>query len=193
VATSWTGRRDPAHDCIRLLILEAAVDALRWALAYSNLELDLETGRRGERAALVSGLLPRSSRATPRSCQQLRRAVLLALTRAVQGQRGDRVAGPAGRDCGFVSDAGRDAAVRARGMVEVGTTNRNSRRRLRARPVTPRTAVLLPCTPPNFRVTGFTGIGHAQPDVGNCKRHELLLIDASAAGATEAIADGHGR
>src|SRR5256885_16756063 len=35
----------------------AAIDALAVAAGYSNLELDLASGKRGERAALVAGLL----------------------------------------------------------------------------------------------------------------------------------------
>src|SRR5690242_14304934 len=41
----------------RAPLSQAATDALRVAAGYSNLELDLETGKRGERAALVGGLL----------------------------------------------------------------------------------------------------------------------------------------
>jgi len=41
----------------RAPLSRAAVDALAVAAGYSNLELDLDTGRRGERAALVSGLM----------------------------------------------------------------------------------------------------------------------------------------
>src|SRR5439155_24834557 len=41
----------------RAPLSKAALDALAVAAGYSNLELDLETGKRGERATLVSGLL----------------------------------------------------------------------------------------------------------------------------------------
>ncbi len=41
----------------RAPLSRAAVDALAVAAGYSNLELELDTGRRGERAALVSGLM----------------------------------------------------------------------------------------------------------------------------------------
>src|SRR2546426_9842181 len=41
----------------RAPLSQAALDALATAAGYSNLELDLETGKRGERAALLSGLL----------------------------------------------------------------------------------------------------------------------------------------
>src|SRR6266705_4620036 len=41
----------------RAPLSQAAVEALGIAAGYSNLELDLATGKRGERAALVAGLL----------------------------------------------------------------------------------------------------------------------------------------
>jgi L-seryl-tRNA(Ser) seleniumtransferase len=41
----------------RAPLSQAAVDSLAVAAGYTNLELDLDTGKRGERAALVSGLL----------------------------------------------------------------------------------------------------------------------------------------
>ena len=41
----------------RAPLSQAAVEALGVAAGYSNLELDLSTGKRGERASLVAGLL----------------------------------------------------------------------------------------------------------------------------------------
>jgi L-seryl-tRNA(Ser) seleniumtransferase len=41
----------------RAPLSRAAVEALATAAGYSNLELDLDSGRRGERASLLSGLL----------------------------------------------------------------------------------------------------------------------------------------
>src|SRR3981081_2069565 len=41
----------------RAPLSSAAVNALGGAAGYSNLELDVESGRRGERASLITGLL----------------------------------------------------------------------------------------------------------------------------------------
>jgi len=139
----------------RAPLSKAAVDALAVAAGYSNLELDLETGKRGERAALVSGLL-----ATLFGCDAAfavnnnAAAVLLALTALTKGKevvvsRGQLVEiGGSFR----MPDVMRLSGAR---MVEVGTTNR-TRARDYEEAVTPRTGALLRVHTSNFRVTGFT-------------------------------------
>src|SRR4029077_4187685 len=71
----------------RAPLSRAAIEALAVAGGYSNLELDLETGRRGERADLLTGLLKRLF-----DCQAAlvvnnnAAAVLLALTALCKGR-----------------------------------------------------------------------------------------------------------
>src|SRR5256885_13688624 len=108
----------------RAPLSQAAVEALGLAAGYSNLELDLSTGKRGERAALVAGLLTALF-----GCEAAlvvnnnAAAVLLALTALCKGKevvvsRGQLVEiGGSFR----MPDVMRLSGAR---MVEVGTTNR---------------------------------------------------------------------
>ncbi|HSS60291.1 MAG TPA: L-seryl-tRNA(Sec) selenium transferase [Candidatus Limnocylindrales bacterium] len=172
----------------RAPLSQAAVDALAVAAGYSNLELDLETGRRGERAALVSGLLT-----TLFGCDAAlavnnnAAAVLLALTVLAKGKevvvsRGQLVEiGGSFR----MPDVMRLSGAR---MVEVGTTNR-TRAADYAQAITPRTAALLRVHTSNFRVTGFTESAPPAELAEIARRHSVLLIDDLGSGATEHVGD----
>ena len=172
----------------RAPLSKAAVDALAVAAGYSNLELDLETGKRGERAALVSGLL-----ATLFGCDAAfavnnnAAAVLLALTALTKGKevvvsRGQLVEiGGSFR----MPDVMRLSGAR---MVEVGTTNR-TRARDYEEAVTPRTGALLRVHTSNFRVTGFTESAPLAELAEVARRHGVLLIDDLGSGAAEPIGD----
>ena len=129
----------------RAPLSRAAVDAVAAAAAgYSNLELDLETGRRGERSALARG--PADQRLF--GCEAAlvvnnnAAAVLLALTALCKGRevvvsRGQLVEiGGSFR----MPDVMRVSGAR---MVEVGTTNRTRARGLRGRRSPTRTVALL--------------------------------------------------
>src|SRR5439155_5778852 len=102
----------------------AAAAAAAAAAAYGNVELDLESGRRGERAALLAGLLQRLTGA-PASLvvNNNAAATLLALTALARGRevvvsRGQLVEiGGSFR----MPDVMRLSGAR---MVEVRTTNR---------------------------------------------------------------------
>jgi L-seryl-tRNA(Ser) seleniumtransferase len=166
----------------------AAMQALSVAAGYSNLELDLETGRRGERAALVSGLL--TSLFGSESALVVNNnaaAVLLALTALCKGKevivsRGQLVEiGGSFR----MPDVMRLSGAR---MVEVGTTNR-TRAADYAQAITARTAALLRVHTSNFRVTGFTESAPLAEMAAIAREHKLLLIDDLGSGATEAIGD----
>jgi L-seryl-tRNA(Ser) seleniumtransferase len=172
----------------RAPLSKAAIDALAVAAGYSNLELDVETGKRGERASLVAGLL-----ATLFGCEAAlvvnnnAAAILLALTALCKSKevivsRGQLVEiGGAFR----MPDVMRLSGAR---MVEVGTTNRT-------RPgdydeaVTPRTAALLRVHTSNFRVTGFTESASLAQMAGVARKHALLLIDDLGSGAAEPVGD----
>jgi L-seryl-tRNA(Ser) seleniumtransferase len=172
----------------RAPLSQAAVDALRVAAGYSNLELDLETGKRGERAALVGGLLTAlfGSEAAL-VVNNNAAAVLLALTALCKGKevvvsRGQLVEiGGSFR----MPDVMRLSGAR---MVEVGTTNR-TRAADYDDAITERTAALLRVHTSNFRVTGFTESAPLAELAAIAGKRGVLLIDDLGSGATEAIAD----
>jgi len=173
----------------RAPLSRAAVEAVAAAAgSYSNLEMDVETGRRGERSALLSGLLTSLF-----ACEAAlvvnnnAAAVLLALTalckaREVIVSRGQLVEiGGSFR----MPDVMRVSGAR---MVEVGTTNRTRAEDYKAA-VTGRTAALLRVHTSNFRVSGFTESASLSAMAEVAREHQLLLIDDLGSGASDAIAD----
>jgi L-seryl-tRNA(Ser) seleniumtransferase len=171
----------------RAPLSRAAVDALAVAAGYSNLELDLETGRRGERAALVSGLLTQLfGSAAAFVVNNNAAAILLALAALCKGKevivsRGQQVEiGGSFR----MPDVMRLSGAR---MVEVGTTNR-TRKDDYEQAITSRTVALLRVHTSNFRVEGFTETASPAEMATVAHAHELLLIDDLGSGAAELIA-----
>ena len=172
----------------RAPLSRAAVDALAVAAGYSNLELDLESGRRGERAALVSGLLIQLFKCEAAFVvNNNAAAILLALTALCKGKevivsRGQQVEiGASFR----MPDVMRLSGAR---MVEVGTTNR-TRQDDYEQAITPRSAALLRVHTSNFRVAGFTESASLAQMATVAHGHDLLLIDDLGSGAAEPIAD----
>jgi L-seryl-tRNA(Ser) seleniumtransferase len=173
----------------RAPLSRAAVEAVAAAAgSYSNLELDIDTGRRGERSALVSGLLTSLF-----SCEAAlvvnnnAAAVLLALSALCKGRevivsRGQLVEiGGSFR----MPDVMRASGAR---MVEVGTTNR-TRKADYEDAVTARTAALLRVHTSNFRVEGFTESTSLADMAAVAHGRGVLLLDDLGSGATDAIAD----
>ncbi len=173
----------------RAPLSRAAVDAVAAAAAgYTNLELDLETGRRGERSALVAGLLTALFECEAAlAVNNNAAAVLLALTALCKGRevivsRGQLVEiGGSFR----MPDVMRMSGAR---MVEVGTTNR-TRAADFEEAVTLRTAALLRVHTSNFRVAGFTESAGIAEMAAVAHTRGLLLIDDLGSGAVETIAD----
>jgi len=172
----------------RAPLSRAAVDALAVAAGYSNLELDLESGRRGERAALVSGLLTQLFKCEAAFVvNNNAAAILLALTALCKGKevivsRGQQVEiGGSFR----MPDVMRLSGAR---MVEVGTTNR-TRQDDYEQAITPRSAGLLRVHTSNFRVAGFTESASLAQMATVAHGHDILLIDDLGSGAAEPIAD----
>ena len=173
----------------RAPLSRAAVDAVVAAAAgYTNLEMDLETGRRGERSALVAGLLTALFECEAAlAVNNNAAAVLLALTALCKGRevivsRGQLVEiGGSFR----MPDVMRMSGAR---MVEVGTTNR-TRAADFEEAVTPRTAAVLRVHTSNFRVAGFTESAGIAEMAAVAHTRGLLLIDDLGSGAVEAIAD----
>jgi L-seryl-tRNA(Ser) seleniumtransferase len=173
----------------RAPLSRAAVEAVAAAAGgYSNLELDIETGRRGERNALLSELLT-----TLFGCDAAlvvnnnAAAVLLALTALCKGHevivsRGQLVEiGGSFR----MPDVMRLSGAR---MVEVGTTNR-TRAEDYEQAITPRTAAILRVHTSNFTVSGFTEAASLAEMAKVAGANHVLLIDDLGSGASEAIAD----
>ena len=172
----------------RAPLSRSATEALAVAGGYSNVELDLVTGKRGERADLLVGLLTRlfvceSALVVNNNAA----AILLALTALCKGRevivsRGQLVEiGGSFR----MPDVMRLSGAR---MVEVGTTNR-TRAADYEEAITPRTAALLRVHTSNYRVSGFTESVALTDMEAVARRHDVLLIDDLGSGAAEPIAD----
>ncbi len=159
----------------RAPLASAALDAVRdVAQGYSNLEMDLETGRRGGRGGQTESLLCRLAGAEAALVvNNNAAAVLLALGTFAEGgevilSRGEMVEiGGAFRVPDVVTQNG------AR-LVEVGTTN-ITRLSDYARAMTPHTKILLKVHASNFQITGFTqSVGLA--DLARLGRERGVLV-----------------
>ncbi len=164
----------------------AAVAAL--AHGYANVELDLESGKRGERLAAIQGPLRVLTGAeSALAVNNGAAAVLLMVTALAAGRevivsRGELVEiGGSFR----VPDVIRAGGAR---LVEVGTTNR-TRLGDYANAIGPNTAAILRVHPSNFRITGFTeSAGRAELATLAAARGVLFLEDLGAG----ALVDGLG-
>ena len=171
----------------RAPLSRASIDALAVAASYSNLELDLATGRRGERASLVAA--PLTALCGAESALVVNNnaaAILLALTALARGRevivsRGQLVEiGGSFR----MPDVMRLSGAR---MVEVGTTNR-TRASDYEEAITPRTAALLRVHTSNYTVSGFTESVALHEMAEIARRHNVLLVDDLGSGAAEPVA-----
>jgi len=172
----------------RAPLSRAAVEALAVAASYSNLELDIESGKRGERASLVSGLLASLfSSDAALVVNNNAAAVLLALTALARGKevivsRGQLVEiGGSFR----MPDVMRLSGAR---MVEVGTTNR-TRAADYEQAISTKTGALLRVHTSNYRVTGFTEAASLGELSAIARSHGVLLIDDLGSGAAGPIGD----
>ena len=134
---------------------EAKNAMLRAAQGYSDLELDLDTGRRGSRQAHISNLVARVTGAEAALVvNNNASAVMLGLAAIANGKevivsRGEAVEIGGGFR---IPDVLRQSGAT---LVEVGTTNRTYARDYEAA-ITEHTGALLAVHASNFRVMGFT-------------------------------------
>jgi L-seryl-tRNA(Ser) seleniumtransferase len=164
------------------LAQEAVEAVVEIARGYCNLELDLETGRRGRRTACVSGLLKKLTGAEAATVVNNNAAATvlalraLALGREVVVSRGQLVEIGGSFRMPEIFEA---SGARLR---EVGTTNK-TRLADFERAIGPDTAALLRVHASNFKIVGFT----EQPPLNDlaelAHRHGLLLIDDVGSGA----------
>ncbi len=167
----------------RAPMAEAAVKAVASAARnYSNLELDLATGKRGGRGGQIGDLLQRLTGAEAALVvNNNAAAVLLALTAAASGgevviSRGELVEiGGGFRVPDVIAQSG------AR-LVEVGTTNK-TRIGDYKQAITADTKVLLKVHASNYRIVGFTQEASLPELVALGREHGLLVMNDLGSGA----------
>ncbi len=167
----------------RAPLADAAVEAVRRvAGGYSNLEMDLTTGKRGGRGGRGERLLCRLTGAESAAVvNNNAAAVLLALSALASGgevviSRGELVEiGGAFR----VPDVIRQSGAR---LVEVGTTNK-TRLSDYAQAVTPDTRVLLKVHASNYRIIGFTQETSLPELAPLARERDLLVMEDLGSGA----------
>lgn len=172
------------------LAAEVAATIARLATGACDLEIDLETGRRGDRLARVAALLETIT-GGERAIVANNAAAGLVLTVAAL------VAGrevTAGRDVlvsrGELVEIGGSfrlpeilAAAGAR-LVEVGTTNR-TRASDYTQAITPATALILRVHPSNFVMRGYTAAPRIDELVAVCRSADVPLVVDEGAGLLE--------
>ena len=159
----------------------AALDRVRGAAGYSNLEYDLSSGSRGSRQDHLAPLLRRLTGAEAALVvNNNAAAVLLALAalaerREVVVSRGELIE---------IGDGFRIPDVLARSgarLVEVGTTNRTRAADYEAA-IGPDTALLLRVHQSNFRLVGFEERPALRELAAVAARHGLPLVDDLGSG-----------
>ncbi len=166
----------------RAPLSDAACEAvLKIARGYCNLEMDLDTGNRGERYSHVEEILCRLTGAEAALVVNNNAgAVLLALHSLAQGKevivsRGELVEiGGSFRVPEIMAQSG--AILR-----EVGTTNRTHPRDYE-RAISPETALILKVHPSNFRVVGFTREVERRELVAIGQKHQLPVMEDLGSG-----------
>ena len=167
---------------------EAAAAATDVAAGYSNLELDLESGRRGDRHSLVAPLLTRLTGAEAALVVNNNAAAVLLMLSALA--RGREVIVSRGQQVEIGGSFRMPDVMRLSGarMVEVGTTNRTRVSDYEAA-IGERTAALLRVHTSNFRVAGFTESTSLAEMAAVARRREVRLLDDLGSGAFEEIFD----
>lgn len=140
----------------RALLPPAALAAVYAAMTMpTNLEFDLSAGRRGERDAIVAGLLSELTGAEAATVVNNNAAAVLLLLGALAARRDVLVSRGELIEIGGsfrMPDIMRAAGAR---LVEVGTTNRTHLADYEAA-LGERTALVMKVHPSNYAITGFT-------------------------------------
>jgi L-seryl-tRNA(Ser) seleniumtransferase len=172
----------------RAPLAAAALERVRDAAGYSNLEYDLSSGSRGSRQDHLGPLLRRLTGADAAIVvNNNAAAVLLALAALAEGRevvvsRGELIE---------IGDGFRIPDVLARSgarLIEVGTTNRTRAADYESA-IGPETALLLRVHQSNFRVVGFAEQPRLEELAAVAGRHRLPLVDDLGSGALVAVED----
>ena len=166
----------------RAILAERAIDrVLEMARRYSNLEYDLQEGKRGSRYDHVEELLCRLTGAEAALVVNNNAAAVLLVVdtfgrdREVIVSRGQLVEiGGSFRIPEVLTTSGAC-------LVEVGTTNK-TRPADYERAISERTAMLLRCHPSNYRIVGFTAEVSPQELVAIAQRHGVLAVEDLGSG-----------
>jgi L-seryl-tRNA(Ser) seleniumtransferase len=166
----------------------AAAAAASVAGGYSNLEMDLDSGRRGDRSKLVEPALGRLTGAEAALVVNNNAAAVLLALAALAGRR--EVVVSRGQQVEIGGSFRMPDVMRLSGsrMVEVGTTNRTRAGDYEAA-IGPRTAAILRVHTSNFRVSGFTESPSLRELAGVAHGRGLLLVDDLGSGALEPVFD----
>jgi len=160
----------------------AALKAIRDAAAYSDLELDLDTGLRSSRhrrvAAMVCDLTGAQAALVTTNAAS---ALTLALAAVARGKEVIVSRGQAVEIGGGVRipQVLRQSGAR---LVEVGTTNK-TRLQDYAEAITPRTAAILHVHTSNFRMIGFTETVEMASLAELAHARGILLLDDNGSGS----------
>lgn len=167
----------------RSLLPPAAIEALGMVGAYySNLEFDLESGKRGSRYSLVEELICELTGAEAALVvNNNAAAVLLVLDTLAKGSevivsRGQLVEiGGSFRIPDVMAKSGAD-------LVEVGATNRTHLHDYE-RAISERTSMLLRVHTSNFRIIGFTSEVSAEDLAVLARKHDLVSMEDLGSGS----------
>lgn len=197
IASKWTVRPRAVINATGVILntnlgraplADEALVAVQQAAAYSDLEFDLETGRRGSRQQLVEDLLQaltggESAHVSVNNAA----AVTLALAALARGRevvvsRSHLVEIGGGFRIPVIM---RQSGAR---LVEVGTTNRTRVEDYEGA-ITDRTAALLHVHSSNFKIVGFTETVPLQALAELAHRRRIPLIDDNGSGSLLDTAD----
>jgi len=160
----------------RAVLSTAAVQALPEILAgYCNLEIDLATGKRGDRRQHVEDLLCALT-AAEAACVVNNNAAAVLLTLNTIAERKE-VLLSRGQMVEIGGSFRMPEVVKKSGakLVEVGTTNKTKLQDY-AEAITPKTAAILVAHPSNYRILGFTGEVELRELVELARRHNLVVV-----------------
>jgi L-seryl-tRNA(Ser) seleniumtransferase len=156
------------------------------AAGYSNLEYDIESGRRGTRAAHLDLLLRELGGAEAALAVNNNAAAVMLALAALAGDgevlvsRGQLVEiGGSFRIPDILAQSGAT-------LVEVGTTNRTRLADYEAA-INDRTTAILRVHQSNFRIVGFTEEPDAAALAGLARERDLALVDDLGSGALEEV------
>ena len=166
----------------------AALERIREVVGYSNLELDLTSGRRGSRHDHLAAILRRLTGAEDTLVVNNNAAALLLILSALAGGREVIVSRGELIEIGDgfrIPDVLTQSGAR---LVEVGTTNRTRGNDYEAA-TGQETALLLRVHQSNFRTVGFSERATTAELVGVARRHGVPFVDDLGSGTFVSLAD----